>query len=93
MVIKTKIAKQYKFTKTKICEDYYYKCMILRKVKYAYRLNMPLTKYRIRNNSLQSNKIRNLYWIWKINKKFNKLNVIRNFYSIIWISINSVIKY
>jgi len=93
MIIKTKIAKQYKFTKTKICEDYYYKCMILRKVKYAYRLNMPLTKYRIRNNSLQSNKIRNLYWIWKINKKFNKLNVIRNFYSIIWISINSVIKY
>ena len=51
MVIKNKIAKTAKFTNTQICEDYFYKCSILKKTKYAYRLNQTLTKYRIRDGS------------------------------------------
>ena len=44
-----------------------------------------LTKYRIRKNSLQSNNLRNFYWIWKINKKYNKLNIIENLISLMFI--------
>ena len=50
-------------------------------------------KYRISDTSMQSQKLRNIYWIWKINKKFNKLNIINNLISVISISINSLRKY
>ena len=93
MVIKNKIAKTAKFTNTQICEDYFYKCSILKKTKYAYRLNQTLTKYRIRDGSLQSNYVKNFFWIWKINKEFNKLSFYKNFLSLISISLNSLKKY
>ena len=93
MIIKRKIVKGVKFTNTEICEDYFFKCKILKRINIAYCLNNFLTKYRIRNNSLQSNKIKNLYWIWKINKKFNNLNFFQNLYSLCSISLNSFKKY
>lgn len=93
MIIKRKIAKKIKFLNTKICEDYYFKCKVLKKVKTAYCLNDYLTKYRIRKKSLQSNKINNVLAIWKINKLFNKLNILDNFISIFSISYNSIKKY
>ena len=93
MVIKRQIFKKIKFTDTKICEDFFYKCQLLKKIDYAYRLNKYLTKYRIRQGSLQSKKMRNLFWIWKINKEFNKLNVLDNLISIFFISLNSFKKY
>ena len=93
MIIKRKIAKDVKFTNTTICEDYYFKCKILKKINYAYCLPKTLTKYRIRPNSLQSNKIRNFYWIWYINKNYNRLNIIKNLLSVFSISFNSLIKY
>ena len=82
-----------KFTKTKICEDYYFKCKLLKKIKYAFCLNKFLTKYRVRKNSLQSSNIRNFFWIWIINKNYNKLNFLDNFFSLLNISINSIKKY
>jgi glycosyltransferase involved in cell wall biosynthesis len=82
-----------KFSNTKICEDYFFKCQILKKIDYAYCFPEDLTKYRIRKNSLQSNKLRNFYWIWYINKEYNKLNSFENFLSILNISINSLRKY
>mgnify|MGYP007107067671 FL=1 len=93
MMIKRKTADGIKFTNTKICEDYYFKCQVLKKVKIAYSLKYYLTKYRIRHNSLQSNKLRNFYWIWKINSELNKLNLIKNLYSLLCISLNSIKKY
>ena len=93
MIIKRKIADGIKFLDMKICEDYYFKCKILRKVKTAYCLRECLTKYRIRQNSLQSNKIKNIYAIWRINKLFNKLNFLENLISVISISYNSLSKY
>ena len=45
---------------TKICEDYFFKCEILKRCN-AYCLDDYLTKYRLRNNSLQSNSFRNFY--------------------------------
>ena len=49
--------------------------------------------YRVRDNSLQSSKYKNLYWIWKINRKFYKLNFLDNLTSLIFISFNSMKKY
>ena len=93
MMIKRKIAKGIKFTNTKICEDYYFKCKILKKIKFAYCLKNSLTKYRIRRNSLQSNKLKNFYWIWKINYKYNKLSFFENLNSLFNISISSIKRY
>lgn len=93
MMIKRNQIRNVRFTDTKICEDYYFKCKLLKKVEYAYCLNKYLTKYRIRKNSLQSSNIRNMYWIWKINKNYNKLNFFDNIVSLLNISINSLKKY
>ena len=92
MIVKREIVKDVEFTDTKICEDYYFKCKLL-KVCNAYCLDDFLTKYRIREDSLQSNKWRNIYWIWKINKKYNKFNFFNNFFSLLFISLNSLKKY
>ena len=93
MIVKRSIIDNIKFSNTKICEDYFFKCQILKKVHYAYCLSENLMKYRIRKGSLQSNKIRNLYWIWYINKNYNKMILFKNFWSIFCISINSIKKY
>jgi teichuronic acid biosynthesis glycosyltransferase TuaG len=93
MMIKRNIIGRAKFTNTKICEDYYFKCNVLKKIKYAQCLNKYLTKYRIRSNSLQSNSLRNCYWIWNINKNFNKLSILDNLISLLSISFNSLKKY
>jgi len=93
MIIKRSVIGNTKFSNTKICEDYFFKCQILKKVKCAYCLPESLTKYRIRKGSLQSNKLRNLYWIWYINKNYNHFNFIKNFISVLCISIYSLKKY
>ena len=93
MVVKRNIVKNIKFINTPICEDYFFKCKVLKKIKYAYCLKSYLTKYRIRKNSLQSNKIKNFFWIWKINYKYNKFNFLKNLNSLFFISINSIRKY
>ncbi len=93
MILERKVTKGIRFTNTKICEDYFYKCQALKKIGKAYKLDKYLLKYRIRKDSLQSNNVRNIYWIWKINKLYNKLNFIDNFLSIFFISLNSIKKY
>ena len=93
MIIKRAAIGNIKFSNTKICEDYFFKCQILKKVKYAYCLCENLMKYRIRKDSLQSNKIQNLFWIWYINKNYNKMTFYKNLLSITSISISSLKKY
>ena len=93
MMVKKDMIKNIKFTRTKICEDYYFKCKLLKKVNYAYCLNKFLTKYRVRSDSLQSSNLKNFFWIWKINKEYNKLNFVDNFFSLLNISLNSIKKY
>ena len=93
MMIKRNKISNSKFTNTKICEDYYFKCKILKKINYAFCLDQYLTKYRVRKNSLQSKNLRNIYWIWKINKNYNKLSFLDNLISLIFISLNSIKKY
>ena len=93
MIVRRSAADKIKFSNTKICEDYYYKCQLLKKIGNAYCYPACLTKYQIRKDSLQSNRIRNLYWIWKINKSFNRFNILKNLISIFFISLNSLKKY
>ena len=93
MIIKKSIIGNTKFSNTTICEDYFFKCQILKKVKYAYCLSENLMRYRIRKRSLQSNKMRNIYWIWYINKNYNKMNLLRNLLSIFLISLSSLKRY
>ena len=93
MMVKRNIIGNIKFTNTKICEDFFFKCSLLKKVGYAHCLKKCLTFYRIRRNSLQSSNLKNFYWIWKINKNYNKLNFIDNFISLLFISVNSLRKY
>ncbi len=93
MIIERAISKGFYFINTPICEDYFFKCQILKKVKEGHCLNKFLTRYRIRKGSLQSSKIKNFYWIWRINKDFNKLNIVQNLMSLFFISLNSIKKY
>ena len=76
-----------------IFDDFNFKCQILRKVGYAFCLNKNLLLYRIRNKSLSQYKIKNIIWVWKINKSFNSLSFFENLSSILSISINSLKKY
>jgi teichuronic acid biosynthesis glycosyltransferase TuaG len=93
MIIKRSIINRIRFPNTEICEDYYFKCQILKKIKFAYCYPVCLTEYQIRKDSLQSNRMRNLYWIWTINKNFNQFSILENIVSIFLISFNSLKKY
>lgn len=93
MIIRNYLAKRSFFTKAKSCDDYYFKCSLLRKISFAYCLEKILLSYRIRSDSIQSSKLRNVYWVWKINRERNKLSLIKSLVSIIYISYNSLRKY
>ena len=93
MIIKKNLIGNIQFPKTQICEDYFFKCRILKKIEYAFCCPFFLSKYRIRKNSLQSNRFKNLLWMWKINKNLNHFNLFKNFISLFFISINSLKKY
>ena len=93
MIIKRSKIGLIKFLNTKICEDYFFKCKLLKICKSASNLNENLTLYRISRNSLQSNKLKNLYWVWYINKRYNKMNFFKNILSLFSISFNSLMNY
>ena len=78
--------------KIRLCEDYFFKCALLKK-NYAFKCPNVLAKYLVRKDSLQSSRIRVLLAVWKINKNFNKMNIFMNLLSIIFISLNSINKY
>ena len=92
MILKKDIIQKAKFTNTPICEDYFFKCLILKNCN-AFCYPESLLKYRVRKDSLQSNKLKNFYWIWKINKDFNNLNFLNNLKSLLLISVSSLLKY
>ena len=93
MIVKKRFLRNLKLSYSPNFEDYYLKCQILRRIKYAYCLQRNLVKYRIRDKSLSKDKLRNVFWLWKINRKFNKLNLYDSLISLILISFNSLKKY
>ena len=93
MIIKKKTIGKIRCPSIKILEDYPFKCKILKDKCSAINIKKNLMFYRISKNSLQSSKLRNLFWLWRTNKKYNKLLFHENIMSIIMISINSIKKY
>ena len=93
MILTRKIISTKKFKKLKLLEDYLFKCDILKKNIIAFKINESLAFYRILPSNRSSNKMMNLYWLWKINNNFNKLNILENLISILGITINSLKKY
>lgn len=93
MIIKKSIIRTTKFPKIKTLEDYPFKCKILENGHNAVKFNQNSMCYRITKNSLSSNKLRNLYWSWYINKNYNKISFLRRIKSALLISINSLKRY
>jgi len=92
MIIKKNVLNNIFFPSLRLCEDFYFKCKILKKVK-AYKCPNIYSLYTIRNNSLQNNRIKALLAVWTINKNLNKMNFIDNIISLFFISLNSFRKY
>ena len=93
MIIKRSHIGIVKFPKVKTFEDYSFKCKILRKGVAATKIESGNAFYRITKNSLSSNKFKNLYWVWLINKNHNNLSFLKNIKSLFSISISSLKKY
>lgn len=93
IMIKKELLKNVKLCQSPNFEDYYLKCQILKKVGYAYCVKKNLLKYRLKKESLSKNKFRNIFWLWKINRKFNKLSFLTSLISLTFISYYSFKKY
>ena len=93
MIINRSILGNHRFKKIELLEDYLFKCDLLRNNNIAMKLGEDLAFYRILNQSRSSKRLKNVRWLWHINKKYNKLNFFQNINSIFFISINSIIKY
>lgn len=93
MIIERSIVKFLKFKKLDLMEDYVFKCQILRSGSNAYKLGESLASYRILIKSRSGNKLKNLIFLWSLNKKYNNLNFFQNLYSVFMISLNSLKKY
>ena len=93
MVIRRSILGTHRFKKIRLMEDYLFKCQLMKKNNVARKLKENLATYRILTVSRSSQRIRNIFWLWHINKNYNDLNFFKNLLSIICISINSIKKY
>ena len=93
MIIKRSLIGNTKFSNTAICEDYFFKCQILRRNVVAYKFNKASAFYRILKESRSSQRFQNILYLWKINQKYNKFSPLKNLFSIFMISVNSLIKY
>ena len=93
MIITRAILGNHKFKKIRMHEDYLFKCEILKNNNMAHKLNDITAFYRILDRSRSRKRLQSIYWLWYVNKNFNKLKFIRNIISIFFITINSIRKY
>ena len=93
MIIRRSILGTHRFKKIKLMEDYLFKCQLMKSNNIAKKLNESLAYYRILSKSRSSQRLKNIFWLWHINKNHNKLSFFKNLMSIICISINSIKKY
>ena len=92
MIIKRSILSTHRFKEIRL-EDYLFKCQLLKNNNIAKKLNRDLAYYRILSKSRSSHRLKNIFWLWHINKNYNKLSFFKNLISIICIAINSLKKY
>ena len=82
MIIARSILGSHRFRKIKLLEDYLFKCQLLKDNNSAKKVDGDLAFYRILNKSRSSQRLKNIYWLWNINKNYNKLNFLQNVISI-----------
>lgn len=92
IIVCRNVINKFFINKIRICEDYLFKCELLKKYN-AYKCPGLLANYKVREGSLQSSRIKVLFAVWQINKNYNRMNIFKNLFSVIFISINSIIKY
>ena len=92
MILTRKVIGLVRFKKTKLLEDYLFKCEILKNIR-AYKVKKVLAYYRIIPGARSSSKISNVIWLWKINKNYNKLKFFTNTKTIFFAILNSFKKY
>ena len=61
-------------------QDYALWLKLLRQVDYAYGLNEPLTRYRVRAGSVSSNKLDTSRYTWRVYRQIEGLSVVRSVY-------------
>tara|TARA_Y100000590_G_C15598774_1_gene969165 strand:- start:73 stop:837 length:765 start_codon:yes stop_codon:yes gene_type:complete len=93
MIISRSILGTHRFKKIGLLEDYLFKCELFKSNYLAKKINEDLAFYRILSNSRSSKRLKNIFWLWHVNKKYNKLKFVENILSIFFISINSIKKY
>ena len=93
MIISRSILGTHRFQKIKLLEDYLFKCKLFKSKNVARKFGEDLAIYRILTKSRSSQRIKNIYWLWHVNKNYNKLNFLENLTSIFFIAINSIKKY
>jgi teichuronic acid biosynthesis glycosyltransferase TuaG len=92
LVFKRSILGSTRFKKLEKLEDYIFKCDFLKKTD-AFKFEETSAYYRILSQGRSGNKFKNLWYLWKLNKNYNKLNLIDNLISILLVSYNSFKKY
>jgi len=74
-------------------QDYALWLTILKKIPYAYGLDEPLGYYRVRKNSLSSNKILSSKYNWILYREVEKLPLYKAIYYFGWYTYRSFLKY
>jgi teichuronic acid biosynthesis glycosyltransferase TuaG len=92
IILTRKAIGKFNFPEIRLCEDYVFKCNLLKKFP-AFNLRKANTYYRLRKDSLQSQRLKVLFAVWRINKKFNNMSLLQNLLSLFFISLNSLKKY
>ena len=78
----------FKFPKIKTKEDYVLWLKILKKIPYIHGIDIKLTDYRKRKNSLSANSITSIKNGFKVYKDYMKMGYFESFYRLIILSIN-----
>ncbi len=74
-------------------EDYALWLDILKNIDFAYGIQEPLAAYRIRKNSVSSNKVKAAKYQWKIYREIEKLSFLKSLYYFAFYAYNGVTKY
>ena len=65
-------------------EDYVLWLKLLKKIKHTKGVTQVLSRYRVLNNSISSNKLSALIWQWSIYRKIEKLTIFKSIYYFIF---------
>jgi hypothetical protein len=65
---------------------------ILKKIPYAHGIDKPLSRYRLRSDSISANKFRAAGYQWKVYREFEHLNIFQAAYFFVHYSFFGVIK-